>query len=401
MLRVIRRLCGGFGGGGKEIREKQAEKATPYTNSSTAPNIAENPSSVEMSKTVYQPLHNSVRNLYDPEYVAFHDRYVQFVEPEHLKDWTASIRSRSLWPYAGSPILEVGSVEDLRPCPNFSVRIFRPQHRERESSCPVVVWLHGGGFAGGNIDSDNDLCSLLCRDLDCVVVNVDYRLAPEHPYPAAVEDVVDILKWVSSESGTRKLGIDPNKIVIGGASAGANLATVGALIATELSIPLALQVLVVPVTDNTATVETSWCSHPHAAGLTPQRMTWYRNLYLKDCEDNKHWRISPLYAPTEALARLPKTWIAIAGQDMLSTEGLAYAERLKESGVATDVQVYNGMPHSMMAMSGKCSNPITLICSLIRSGVLRTGRQCMDDLVEVIKRHFRVKTLQRVQIASS
>lgn len=370
MLRVFRRLCGGVGRGGKEDEEKQIKM--PDTQLTTEPKMAEISRLADSSRTIYQPLDASVRDAYDPEYVAFHDTYVQYVEPEHVMEWSPGIRSRSLWPYAGSPILEVGSVKDLKPCPDFAIRVFKPENHVSESQSPLVIWFHGGGFAGGNIDSDNDLCSLLCRDLSCVVVNVDYRLAPEHPYPAAVEDVVNILKWVSSESGAQDLGIDRGRIAIGGASAGANLATVGTLMAAELLIPLSLQLLVVPVTDNSATLETSWASHPHAAGLTPPRMTWYRNLYIKNIQDAKEWQISPLYASKEIMAKSPKTWIAIAGQDMLSTEGLAYAEKLRAAGVTTDVRIYGGMPHSMMAMSG----------------VLRTGRQCMLDLVDAVRQHF-------------
>lgn len=355
MLRVIRRLCGGLGGegGGKEAKEEQMGGSTSRRSPTTEVKMTDASNSVEPSRTVYQPLHESARSVYDPEYVAFHDKYVQYVEPEHSIDWTPGIRSRSLWPYSGSPILQTGSVEDIRPCPNFAVRVFQPLNREKGSACPLLLWFHGGGFVGGNIDSDNDLCSLLCRSIGCVVVNVDYRLAPEHPYPAAIEDVVDILKWVSSEAAVQRLGINQKKIAIGGASAGANLATVGALMAAELSIQLSMQLLVVPVTDNSATLETFWSSHPHAAGLTPPRMTWYRDLYLKNVTDVKHWRISPLYASKETIARSPKTWIAIAGEDMLSTEGLAYADKLRDAGVETDVRIYGGMPHSMMALSGK------------------------------------------------
>lgn len=340
MLKLFGRLCGGIG-------RKRKKNSTPETTANTE--LTEDTT----RRTAYQPLHPSVRPLLDPEYVAFHDRHIQYVEPEYHKPWSESIRTRITWPYAGSPIVEVGKVEDIRPCPNFVIRIFSPSSEVKRLERPLVIWLHGGGFAGGNIDSDNDLCSLICREADCVVANIDYRLAPEHPYPAAVEDVVDALKWFISDAGASELKIDRTRIAIGGASAGANLATVGALLAVQLSIPLALQVLVVPVTDNSATLQTTWSSHPYAPGLTPARMTWYRSLYLTGAESAQDWKISPILAPRDLLPNLPKTWIAIAGQDMLSTEGLAYADMLKESGVNIEVSVYDGVPHGMMALSGE------------------------------------------------
>ncbi|KAK5071612.1 hypothetical protein LTS08_004646 [Lithohypha guttulata] len=320
-------------------------------------------------RVVYQPIHPSIRPLLDPEYVTFHDRYVQYVRPEQLEPWSPHVRTRFTWPYSGSPLTPVGKVQDIRIDSDFTIRAFSPATSTTTSRRPVVIWLHGGGFVGGNIDSDNDLCSLICKKADCVVLNVDYRLAPEHPYPAAIDDVMETLKWVSSDRGVQELGIDRTKIVIGGASAGGNLATVGALLAAQLSIPIMLQVLVVPVTDNTATLETLWSSYPHAPGLTAPRMTWFRDLYISNPPQQRDWQLSPLYAPTELLSQLPKTWIAIAGQDMLSTEGLAYGELLRKAGVQTDMRVYDGMPHAMMALSG----------------VLKQGRQCLEDVVEIIR----------------
>lgn len=306
----------------------------------------------EAERTIYQPLHSSIRPLLDPEYVAFHDKYVQYVAPEQLRPWTPGYRTRYTWPYAGSPVVEVGSVKDIRPYSNFTIRVFTPNGRPPSGGWPLLLWFHGGGFAGGNIDSDNDFCSLACRDVECVVANVDYRLAPEDPYPAAVEDVAEVLQWASSDEGATAFNIDRARIAMAGASAGGNLAAVAALMAAEMSIPLALQLLVVPVTDNTATLQTRWSSHPHAPWLTAPRMTFYRDLYLQENGLGQNWKVSPIFATQDLLQRLPRTWIAIAEQDMLSTEGLAYAEMLKMAGVETTVTVYDGMPHGMMALSG-------------------------------------------------
>ncbi|KAK5938180.1 hypothetical protein PMZ80_009769 [Knufia obscura] len=326
----------------------------------------------EGERTIHQPLYPSVRPLLDPEYVAFHDKHVQYVEPEQLRPWTPSNRTRYTWPYAGSSIVEVGNVKDIRPCGDFSIRVFSPAGSPPASGWPLLIWFHGGGFAAGNIDSDNDLCSLACRDVGCVVANVDYRLAPEHPYPAAVEDVAALLHWITKDKGAANLNINTSKIALGGASAGANLAAVGALMAVELSIPIALQVLVVPVIDNTATLGTGWSAHPHAPWLTAPRMTFYRDLYLAQSHLAMQWKASPKFAPPELLSRLPRTWIAIAGEDMLSTEGLEYARALSECGVETEVRTYDGMPHTMLSLSG----------------VLTKGRQAMQDILAVLRSAF-------------
>lgn len=305
------------------------------------------------ARTVYQPLHPSVRPLLDPEYVAFHDEYVQYVEPEYLKPWDPKIRTRFTWPYAGSAIVKVGSIKDIRPCGDFDVRIFTPKGDPPSGGWPLLIWLHGGGFCVGNIDSDSDLCSLACREIRCVVANVDYRLAPENTFPAAVDDVSAVLRWAHTDAGASKLNINRSQISIGGASAGGNLAAVGALLAAELATPVVSQILVAPVIDNTATTETLWASHPHAPWLTPRRMTFFRHLYLRSKDDARNWKASPIFAPKELVRKLPKTYILIPKQDMLSNEALAYARMLRETGVAVAVREYEGMPHSMMALSGE------------------------------------------------
>lgn len=305
------------------------------------------------TRRIWQPLHPSIRQLLDPEYVAFHDKYAQYVEPELVKGWNTGLRTRYTWPYSGSPVLKVGEVKDIRPCPNFEIRVFTPKGDPPISGWPVVLWMHGGAFAVGNIDSDNDLCSLMCRDAQCVVLNIDYRLAPEHPFPAGLDDCIDTLKWCTSPAGAQYLSIDRTKIVIGGVSAGGNLAAVLCLVAVELAIPILLQLLVVPVTDNTANLKTSWGLHPHAPWLTPSRMIFYRNLYLPDASCAGQWKASPILAPPELLSRLPETWVAVAEQDMLSVEGMMYTSLLQQHGVDARCQKYIGMPHGMMALSGE------------------------------------------------
>lgn len=214
----------------------------------------------------------------------------------------------------------------------------------------------------------------LFLDANCVVVTVGYRLAPEYQYPVQVEDALEALVWVHSEAGCSVLDIDPARIAIGGTSAyvclssalridpesdrysrGGNLSVVISLKASSLPepIPIVLSILIVPVIDNTATETTIWSSRKKAPWLTPARMTWYRAMYVPNSTDAYNWDASPNFAPRSLLSKSPKTWIAIAEQDLLAPEGLAFADQLRRSGVDVEVTNYVGMTHTILAMNGK------------------------------------------------
>jgi len=204
---------------------------------------------------------------------------------------------------------------------------------------------------------------------------VGYRLAPEFKYPAAAEDSVDALVWVHSERGSAELGIDKHRIAVGGTSAcvhlsfgrldcrvnlssrhrGGNLAAVVSMKASILlhPVPLVMQLLVVPVVDNTANVSSVWETRKDAPWLTPQRMTWYRNMYLPNASDAVKWDASPNKAPPELLQKTPPTWVAVAEQDLLAPEALAFAQQLRKSGVHVEVKIYEGMTHSILALNGE------------------------------------------------
>ena len=222
----------------------------------------------------------------------------------------------------------------------------------------------------------------------CVVISVDYRLAPEDPYPAAVEDAIDALRWVIKH-GQTELGIDVTQIAVGGSSrygtttvrsntpfmqwyqnspcfcSGGNLATILALKAAQRQppIPLVFQLLVVPVTDNTASIETygSWAENKWTPWLSPDRMLWFRHNYLPNKEDWTKWDASPFFAPDELVSNIPKAWIGVAELDILRDEGIQYGEKLKKVGVEVEIEIYKGAPHPIMAMDGK---PLSLVTAL-------------------------------------
>lgn len=205
-----------------------------------------------------------------------------------------------------------------------------------------------------------------------MVITVDYRLAPEYPYPIAVNDAVESLRWVRS-TGKDRFNLDLERIAIGGTSAGANLAVVLCLkAAQELQIRICFQLLIVPVIDNTATVEGIWRQNRNAPWLTPSRMIWYRRMYIPIESDWKNWDASPHLAPEGLLKRLPPTWMAISGQDLLAPEARLFARQLSELKVPVTVYEVEGGTHSILALCG----------------ILRKGEVMMKKAATALKTEF-------------
>ncbi|GLA28644.1 hypothetical protein M752DRAFT_257783 [Aspergillus phoenicis ATCC 13157] len=321
------------------------------------------------------PLHPSVQDKLDPEYVAFYNQYVMNQQQVHLQPVAASRSSGVLIP-GGGPVLPVRKTIDLRlprrvtDGAEVPVRVFVPEGTTPASGWPVMLYFHGGGWVLGNIDTENPVCSNLCVRGRCVVVTVDYRLAPEHPWPAAVHDCWEALLWLTSE-GPSQLPIDISKIATGGSSAGGNLACIITQKALTLSPPVHFkaQLLSVPVTDNTASVETNhaYREYEHTPALPAAKMLWYRNHYLPNQADWDNPEASPLFW-TGDWSALPRALVMVGELDVLRTEGEQYSEKLKKAGVQVDLQVMKGMPHPFLAMDavlkeGKRS--ITLMCDLL------------------------------------
>ena len=225
-----------------------------------------------------------------------------------------------------------------------AVRAYRPSNEV----LPALVYFHGGGWVIGDLDTHDVLCRQLAAGARCAVFAVDYRLAPEHPFPAAVEDCIAATRYISANHKTLK--IDPARIAVGGDSAGGNLATVVALSARNAGGPaLAFQLLVYPATDQR-------CASPsHARNgkgylLTSEGIDFFSRCYLPDRNTLTDWRASPLLAPS--LAGLPPALVLTAGYDPLLDEGRAYAERLSREGVAVEHRQYPDMVHGFLLFGG-------------------------------------------------
>ncbi|MEO7459015.1 MAG: alpha/beta hydrolase [Acidimicrobiales bacterium] len=243
---------------------------------------------------------------------------------------------------------DVERVDDrLIPGPDGDIptRVYTPQAAVGEAH-GVLVWFHGGGWVIGDLDTADSTCRALANRAGCVVVSVDYRLAPEHAAPAALEDCMTALAW--TVENFELLGVDASKVAVGGDSAGGNLAAlVCQRVRDEFGPEIDFQLLVYPVTDLTL-------SHPsmdeNAEGyvLTKASMEWFVGHYLGDA-DPKDASVSPLHA--DDLTGLPPALVITAEMDPLRDEGEAYAARLQEAGVPTELVRYAGQIHGFMGMA--------------------------------------------------
>jgi acetyl esterase len=212
---------------------------------------------------------------------------------------------------------------------------------------PAIVYYHGGGHVIGSLDTHDLVARNLCAGADALIASVDYRMGPEHKFPAAVEDSFAALGWVHANAAS--LGADPGRIGVHGDSAGANLAAVVALLARDAASPrLRLQSLVYPVADYTLS-GASYDKYSEGYGvLTRDAMVWFRDHYLRTPADAEDWRASPLRAPS--LAGVAPAVVVTAECDVLHDDGERYAEALRGAGVPVEYREYPGMVHGFFGM---------------------------------------------------
>ena len=243
------------------------------------------------------------------------------------------------------PADEVHSVEDL-DADGVPVRIYRPVETDEKST--ALVYFHGGGFVAGSVEVYDPLTRALAKRAGCVVISVDYRLAPEHPYPAALDDAWKATRWVTSNA--ERLGLDEWKIGVGGDSAGGALAAICARRARDHGIAIACQLLVYPITSHDMNTP-SYSLFSDGYLLTRDAMRWYWTQYLGEGVDGtEDPDISP--AAERDLRRLPRAIVVTAEADVLRDEAEAYAQRLFISTVETEGYRYDGMVHGFLRMAG-------------------------------------------------
>ena len=256
--------------------------------------------------------------------------------------------SESLIPVAGV-VEPLRSIENLRipgPLGEIPIRVYTP---DTPAPRPAMVYFHGGGWVIWDLDTHDVVCSAIAQRAGAVVVSVDYRLAPEHKFPAAVTDAYAATAWVSANAA--RLGIDAARISVGGDSAGGNLAAVVSLKSRNENGPaIALQALIYPVTDLSSMTTPSYVEFAEGHQLSKAVMEWFRDHYLTSPADAANPYASPLLATD--LRGLPPAVILTAECDPLRDEGEAYGKRLAEAGVPVTCTCYAGMIHPFFSLSG-------------------------------------------------
>lgn len=298
-----------------------------------------------------------IRDAGNPEYWQ--------LTPEQARDWHN--RKAGILDVQPEPVFKAEDRLIRGPAAAIPVRIYTPH--ASSTPLPVLVWLHGGGHVVGNIDSYDALCRQLALQADCLVMSVEYRLAPEHKFPAGVEDGFAALTWMGHHAV--EIGGDPERMAIGGDSGGGNLAAVCVILARDAGFPkLAFQLLVYP---RTAAWEDSASHHEFAEGylLTRKTILWFHNHCLNSDEDRKDWRWAPLDCPD--LSRLPPALVIVGEYDPLRDEGIAYAERMRREGNTVELTNYAGMVHPFFSMGG----------------AIDAGRRAIAQAARALKQAFR------------
>lgn len=269
------------------------------------------------------------------------------------------------------PTPPIGAVNDFTVSGRHGaipVRHYRPVGTNPTDLLPLLVYFHGGGWVVGDLESHDSLCRQLANAAECAVLSVDYRMGPEHKFPAAVDDAEDIVRYVSKHAA--ELNVDPARIALGGDSAGGNLATIVAMLCrNSLGPAITCQLLIYPATD-LAMNRPSHFEFAEGYNLTRELMLYFRSHYLNDSAEIKDWRASPLLAADHS--GLPPAHIITAGFDPLRDEGMAYADALSVAGVSVKYRCYEGMIHGFITMSG----------------ALRVANEAIADCAAELKKHL-------------
>ena len=288
-----------------------------------------------------------------PQMNAFLDRVaeagipkIQDLPPQAARDLVEALTVARLKDY---PSPEVHSVQTLSSGPGYGhvpVRIYRADDRK---NTPVIVYYHGGGHVFGSLESHDTPCRFLCRTAGCAVVALDYRMGPEHPFPAAVEDAWDVTRWVSEKAET--LGFDASKLAVSGDSAGGNLAAVVALMARDSGdLPISAQVPIYPVVDYRGGTPSSQRYAKGYGILEGETVDWFRGHYFSEAAHMDDWRAAPHLA--ESHSNLPPALVITAECDVLRDEGVNYARQLADAGNSVEHVEYKGVVHGFFGYLG-------------------------------------------------
>lgn len=263
------------------------------------------------------------------------------LSPEQARAGMKAAREAAALP--PPPISEIRDLKIPAIERDIAARLYVPS--EAGASGSGLIYFHGGGWVLGDLESHDILCRRIANESNCRVIAVDYRLAPEHKFPAAFDDAVDAVRWIFAHA--RELGLDARQLMIGGDSSGANLAAGVTQELREGGLQLRMQILLYPTTD----LDFAFPSHALAGDQFPvlkKTMLWFRDNYLGSVEQRADWRASPLKA--ESFTDLPPAYVVTAGYDPLRDEGIAYAHKMIEAGVPVTHRHYPGQIHAFLTI---------------------------------------------------
>jgi len=311
----------------------------------------------------------------DPQARALLDRMaadgvvsLQGLTPPEARKAFAAIRSKYQLPMADVDLCETHVLSDAKR--GVRVRVYRGIDTDRSADLPVLMFLHGGGWMVGDLDSYDGLCARIANEVSCCVVSVDYRLAPENPFPAALDDAALALRWL--QRSAEMLRIDPSRIALGGDSAGATLTAALALMSRDKVLPSILfQLLVYPCLDmsmSSASFRQNWAGAP----LTSESMSNYIANYVPDPELRKHWPAAPLRS--ESVVNAAPSLIISTGIDPLRDDSFAYANQLQNAGVPVVHLHFSDQFHGFLPMwhlIDAAERAMTFLCASLSTALCR------------------------------
>ena len=291
---------------------------------------------------------------------------IETLTPQAARDRFRALTDARKQMGANEPVHQVRDVKIAGPAADIPVRIYAP---DIPKPAPVLIYYHGGGWVLGDLDSHDHVCRAIANAVPCVVGSVDYRLAPEAKFPAAVDDSYAAIEWVAANAN--ELGIDRNRIAVGGDSAGGNLAAVVSRMARDRRGPEPIyQLLIYPATDMRM-IAASLQENAEGPLLTRASMAWFIEHYLSGEKDKLDPLASPLLAAD--LSALPPAFILTAECDPLRDEGEDYGNKLKQAGVSVEVRRYAGMPHGFFSFGA----------------ALNSAKEAMADTTTRLSKAFR------------
>lgn len=276
---------------------------------------------------------------------------------------------RSYTQPAAPDVASVAALQADGPAGDIPIRLYRPQGSDAAVPLPLLVYFHGGGWVIGDLDTHDTLCRQLANGAGCAVASVDYRLGPEHRFPAAVDDCIAATRWLRRQAAS--LQLDGTRLAVGGDSAGGNLATVVAIAARDAGDPpIALQLLIYPATDMRRGAP-SHTTNGQGYLLTRDTIAYFCAHYMGDASESD-WRASPLLR--DDLSGLPPALLLTAGYDPLRDEGLAYAQRLSEAGNRATQICFERQIHGFITMGrviDEANDAVAICASRLHDALFR------------------------------